>query len=106
MLLNYNQPMIIITGSVQARPDTLDEVVRLSLEHVRRSRKEPGCLLHAVHHDVEDHNRLVFVEYWVDRDAITAHFRVPESAAFAQRLGELGAEPPTIEIYDAEPLPR
>ena len=38
-LLNYNDSMIIVTGSVQARPDTLDEVVRLSLEHVHRSRR-------------------------------------------------------------------
>jgi hypothetical protein len=34
------------------------------------------------------------------------HFRVPESGAFAQRLGELAAEPPTLEIYDAEPRAR
>ena len=31
---------------------------------------EPGCLLHSVHHDVEDPNRLVFVEHWADHDAL------------------------------------
>ena len=34
--------------------------------HVRRSRTEPGCLFHAVHRDVEEPLRLVFVERWVD----------------------------------------
>ena len=94
--------MIIVTGSVRARPETHDEVLRLSLEHVHRSRLEPGCLLHSVHHDVEDANRLVFLEHWVDRDALMTHFRVPESGAFATALGELAAEPPSLEIYEAE----
>ena len=43
-------------------PETLPEVLRLSLEHVNRSRLEPGCLLHSVHRDVEDPNRVVFLE--------------------------------------------
>ena len=97
--------MIIVTGSVKARPETRAEVLRLSLEHVTRSRLEPGCLLHSVHTDMEDPNRLVFVEHWADRDALDAHFRVPASGAFAKSLGELAAAPPTLEIYDATPLP-
>ena len=96
--------MIIVTGSVKARPETRDEILRLSLEHVHRSRLEPGCLLHSVHRDVEDDDRFVFVEHWVDRDALKAHFRVPASGAFASALGQLAAEPPTLEIYDAAPL--
>ena len=95
--------MIIVTGSVKARPETRDEILRLSLEHVHRSRLEPGCLLHSVHRDVEDEHRFVFLEHWVDRDALNAHFRVPASGAFARALGELAAEPPTLEIYDAAP---
>jgi quinol monooxygenase YgiN len=96
--------VIIVTGSVKARPDTLDELLRISLEHVRRSRLEAGCLLHSVHHDVEYPNRLVFLEHWADRDALTAHFHVPASGQFARALGELAAEPPRIDIYDAEAL--
>ncbi len=94
--------MIIVTGSVQARPETLAEVTRISLEHVGRSRLEPGCLLHSVHADVEDANRLVFLEHWTDRESLLAHFRVPESSAFAHALGELAATRPSIDIYDAE----
>ena len=96
--------MIIVTGSVKARPDTFDELVRISVEHVHRSRLEAGCLLHSVHYDVEYPNRLVFLEHWADRDALQTHFRVPESGAFARAVGELAAEPPRIDIYDAEAL--
>ena len=96
--------MILVTGSVKARPEMLPELLQLSLEHVRRSRLEPGCLLHSVHHDVEDPSRLVFIEHWADRDALMTHFRVPASGAFAKAAGDLAAEPPTLEIYDAERL--
>lgn len=96
--------MILVTGSVKARPETQPEVLRLSLEHVRRSRLEPGCLLHSVQHDVEDPTRLVFVEHWADRDALLAHFAVPASGAYAKAMRDLAAEPPTLEVYDAELL--
>src|SRR5438034_278156 len=96
--------MIIVTGNVKARPETRDEVLRLSLEHVQRSRLEPGCRFHSVHRDVEEPDRLVFLEHWVDHDALMTHFGVPASRAFAKALGELASEPPTIEIYDAQRL--
>jgi quinol monooxygenase YgiN len=94
--------MIIVTGSVQPRPETRAEVLRISLEHVHRSRLEPGCLLHSVHTDVEDPTLIGFLEHWEDRDALMAHFGVPASRAFARNLAELAATPPTIEIYESE----
>lgn len=95
--------MIIVTGSVQAKADRIDEVLALSLEHVRRARNEPGCLLHSVHQDVEDPQRVVFVEHWQDADALRAHFAVPESSAFVAGLTDLVAGSPTLDIFDATP---
>jgi quinol monooxygenase YgiN len=46
--------MIVITGSVTAKDDCFDEIRRLNLEHIRRSRREPGCISHAVHVDCEN----------------------------------------------------
>jgi quinol monooxygenase YgiN len=94
--------VIIVTGAAIARPEAFDELLRISLEHVQRSRLESGCLLHSVHRDVENPNRLVFIEHWADLDALRAHFKVPASGAFARSLGDLTLEPPTMEIYDAE----
>lgn len=95
--------MIIVTGSAQVRAGQVAEAERLSLEHVLRSRTEPGCLLHSVHRDVEAPERLVFLEHWADMDALRAHFAVPESRAFSKALAAL-AEHSSIEIYDATPL--
>ena len=96
--------MIVVTGSVVARQDTFDEVRRLSLEHVNRSRGEPGCISHAVHVDCENALRLVFFEQWADRAALLAHFAVPTSRDFVRALQPLAAASTTIELYDATPL--
>jgi quinol monooxygenase YgiN len=92
--------MIVVTGSVTAKQDCFEEVRRLSLEHVRRSRGEPGCISHAVHVDCENPMRLVFVEQWADRAALLTHFAVPDSRHFVRALQPLAAAT-TIEIYDA-----
>jgi quinol monooxygenase YgiN len=96
--------MIVVTGSVVARQDSFDEVRRLSLEHVQRSREEPGCLSHAVHVDCENALRLVFIEQWADRAALLAHFAVPASRDFVRALQPLASAATTIELYDATRL--
>jgi quinol monooxygenase YgiN len=96
--------MIVVTGSVTARQDSFDEVRKLSLEHVHRSRGEPGCISHAVHVDCENPLQLVFFEQWADRAALSAHFAVPASRDFVRSLQSLAAAATTIELYDATRL--
>ena len=96
--------MIVVTGSVTARQDSFDEVRRLSLEHVHRSRGEPGCISHSVQIDCENPLRLVFFEQWTDRAALLNHFAVPASRDFVKSLQALAAAATTIELYDATKL--
>ena len=94
--------MVIVTGRAQIHPQGLAEAMALCLEHVRRSRGEPGCISHAVHQDVEDPCSLFFFERWTDRAALERHFAVPESGQFVGRLSRLASVTPEISIYDAE----
>jgi quinol monooxygenase YgiN len=93
--------VIIVTGAVLARPGAREEMIAGALEHVRRSRTEPGCISHAVHQDVENPDRLFFFEQWADRQSLDAHFQVPESGAFVELAGRLAAEPPMLRVYTA-----
>lgn len=95
--------MIIVTGSVLATAETKDEIERLCLEHVRRSRGEPGCISHDVYTSVEEPLRLFFFERWADRAAIQAHFAVPASAQFVRDVRALAAEMSAIDVNEAEP---
>lgn len=98
--------MILVTGSFVARDGRLAEALALSLEHVRRSRLEGGCLAHAVHQDVEDPSRLVFVERWEDMAALATHFAVPASRAFAKAVAELAVGAPELTVFEATPIRR
>ncbi|MCW5648167.1 MAG: antibiotic biosynthesis monooxygenase [Ramlibacter sp.] len=98
--------MILVTGSAVVRADQLESALALSLEHVRRSRAEPGCLSHAVHVDAENPQRLVFVEEWASMEALKAHFAVPASREFGKALASLCDEVPGIALYDAQLLKR
>jgi quinol monooxygenase YgiN len=96
--------VIIVTGSITAQDEHVEEVERRSLEHVRRSRGEPGCLLHSVHREVEDPHRFFFVEHWADADALRTHFAVPASGEFVVAAAALASEPPVISVFTAEPM--
>ena len=91
--------MLVVTG----RPESMDEIERLSLEHVARSREEPGCVSHGVNRDLEQPLRLVFLEEWADRAALAAHFAVPASQEFSKALARLAAGSTTLRIYEGEP---
>ncbi len=96
--------MIIVTGSIRSQPDRIGDLLAISLQHVHRSRLEPGCLLHTVHRDVEDPLPLVFVEHWQDRESLVTHFAVPESGQFVNEAISMSTCAPTIDICEAEPI--
>ncbi len=103
--MTHSPPMLIVTGAIQARLDTLEELKRLSLEHVARSRAEPGCLEHGVAIDANDGLRLVFFERWADGEALMAHFRAAASREFAAAVGRLAAHAPELSAYEASEMP-
>lgn len=97
--------MIFVTGSVVARTETVRDVEALSLEHVRRSRTEPGCLRHSVHRDVENEHRFVFLEYWQSREDLEQHFSLESSRAFVRSLRDLTSDASAIEIFEVTGVP-
>lgn len=95
--------MLVVTGSVTARPDTFETLLEAALQHVRRSRAEPGCLSHNVFVDTENPMRLFFYEEWEDRAALDAHFAVPESLDYMRISRELAASGDRIKILPIVP---
>ena len=94
--------MFIVTGSIEARPDTIDRILELGMAHVQRSRLEAGCLLHSIHRDVENELRVVFIEQREDRGALDAHFHVPSAVEFVREASSLARRPPAMSIFEAD----
>jgi len=83
--------VIIVTGEILAKPETLEALITLCTEHSRRSRAEPGCVSHDSFVDNENPLRIFFFEQWADRAALDAHFSAPESNAFMRDVRSLSA---------------
>ncbi|MDP9932115.1 putative quinol monooxygenase [Variovorax paradoxus] len=94
--------MIIVTGHAIAREGADEAMQKLAVEHVLRSRAEPGCVSHKVGRDVQQPQRFVFVERWRDMAALQAHFQVEASRQFAKSMAELSDGRPEMAIYQAE----
>lgn len=94
--------MILITGHVILTLEHRERMIAIGAAHSARSRSEPGCLAHNCHVDVENPDRLVFVEEWVDMAAVRAHFAVPASGAFVAEIRALSPQPPVIRIFSGE----
>ena len=94
--------MLIVTGSVTARPDSFDDLLRAALDHVHRSRAEPGCITHGVYADCEDPLKLFFYEEWADRPALDAHFEQRGSLAFMATVKELASRSTPVRILPIE----
>src|SRR5690606_27177252 len=94
--------MILVIGHALAKADTLQAMLAISVEHVLRSRGEPGCISHDVTTDVQDPLRLTFVERWSDMAALQAHFRVDASRAFGKALAAMANGMPSIHVYQSD----
>lgn len=94
--------MIIVIGKATAKSGCEEQVLAHSLAHVARSRLEDGCIDHTVSVDQENLRLFRFVEYWRDRDALKAHFSVPESRHFVASLTPLLAAEPELRIFDSQ----
>jgi quinol monooxygenase YgiN len=94
--------VLVVTGTVTARPETFEALRRAALDHVARSRTEPGCLTHGVAADCEEPLRLVFYEEWADRAALDTHFAQTGSLAFMRAVRDLGAASTRVRILPVE----
>lgn len=96
--------MIIVTGSVTAKPGSFEALLEASLVHVHRSRTEDGCISHAVRIDSEEPMKLVFFEEWRDMTALQAHFVTPGIADLLAAFREHSCASEKITAYEAAKL--
>lgn len=94
--------IIVVTGSLVARPECLPALLAASLEHVHRSRTEAGCLSHGVSIDAEDPLRLIFVERWSDLAALEYHLRQQGSLTFMSAIREYAVRSEGMQVYVAQ----
>lgn len=98
--------MIVITGSVAAKPGAFAALKAEGLAHSARSRDEDGCLSHRCYVDAEAPERLFFYEEWRDMAAVEAHFHHPNTPRIMAAIREHGAGSEGPVLLEAAPVKR
>lgn len=87
---------VTIIGTVRARPETREELVRLFAAQVEPTRAEPGCINYDYHVDAADPLCFVFYENWRSQADLDGHLAMPHLEPLFSQLDRLLAEP--VEI--------
>ncbi len=89
-----------IIGTVVAKPEKRDELMRILGAQVAPTRAEPGCINYDFHSDKADPNVFVFYENFVSKEALDDHLTKAHLKPLLERLDELLAKPVDIRYLD------
>jgi quinol monooxygenase YgiN len=90
------KPGCTIIGTVVAKPEKRDELIRILAAQIAPTRAEPGCVNYDFHCDESDPNTFVFYENFVSKEALDEHLKKAHLKPLMDRLDELLAEPVNI----------
>ena len=77
---------VTVVATMKAKPESVDAVRDACKQAIEAVHSEPGCDLYSLH---EADGTFVFVEQWVDADALQAHSQAPAIGALFGAIGEL-----------------
>jgi quinol monooxygenase YgiN len=84
--------VIYVIAEVRVKPGTIDKAIAAARLSVAETVKEDGCISYDMHQSVTDPLRLVLVERWESREALTRHFDTPHFKAWRAAGPEFVAE--------------
>lgn len=76
--------MIYVVATLVIKPGSLDALRAPAAACVAATRAEQGCIAYELFHSLSDPEKLVFVERWETREALTAHSKQPHLAAWRE----------------------
>ena len=94
------KPGCTIIGTVVAKPERRDELMRILAAQVAPTRAEPGCINYDFHCDKADPNVFVFYENFVSEEALEVHLKQAHLKPLMDRLDEFLAKPVDIRFLE------
>ena len=96
-------PEVVVVAILTAKPGAEAQVEQLMREVTPPTHAEEGCITYAIHRDLDDPCRLVFVERWTDRAVLDAHLAAPHLDTFRAGLDGLLATPTQVFVLAGVP---
>jgi quinol monooxygenase YgiN len=94
--------MIVLHAEFPIDPERREQALEAAEDLVEATTEEPGAIEYSAAVDLQDENRLRFVERYEDEAAFEAHASSEHFAAFEERLPDLLAGEPEILRFDVE----
>ncbi len=91
-------PELVVVVHLLFERGKADEAVAALSESIEASHHESGCLLAALHRDINDPDVLVVVERWASKEAHDAHLATPHVQKLAATVAPLAAGVPRITL--------
>lgn len=76
--------MIYVVATLTIKPGSLEALRAPAAACIAETRKEEGCIAYELMASLDDPERLVFVEKWETREALTAHSKKPHLVAWRE----------------------
>lgn len=97
---------VIVQGAFSIDANDRDRFVEASIEAMRRSRAEEGCLEYVIAADPVDPERAVLTERWESMEHLEQHLARPRDAAPSDepRPAPRSAEITVFEVASSRPL--
>lgn len=76
--------MIYVIATLTIRPGSLEALRKPAAACIEATRKEDGCISYELFSSVIDPEKLVFVEKWETRGALTAHSKTEHLLAWRE----------------------
>lgn len=99
--------MIIVSGTLRLRPESVAALRAIAEVTLRETRKEEGCILYSFAEDLLEPGLIRIYEEWETMEALDAHGRTPHIEAWREAVkaeGPLGRELKTVEAGKTAPL--
>ena len=94
------RPGCTIIGTVVAKPEKREELLRILAAQVNPTRAEAGCVNYDFHCDKADPNVFVFYENFASSEALDEHLQKPYLQPLMSRIDELLARPVDIRYLE------
>ena len=91
--------MILIAGSMNVKPESIDAFMATAVELMRATHQEAGCIAYSFSRDPLDDTKVHIFEKWESEDALAAHMGTEHMAAFIGKLGDLGITGSDMKKY-------
>jgi quinol monooxygenase YgiN len=91
---------VVVVVTLRAKQGKEDEMAQALTADSEKTHGEDGCLVYAMHRQVDDPANFAIVECWASQAHLDAHLALPEVKELIARLDSLAAEQPAFAIYE------